>query len=358
MLAHLPDETTSLLIDICTGSDRHSEDPPRAPTPRNTTGSSYLSYLALSRTNAASGETASIAGTVTQAGLPSKTSDIPVHQASTSVLEGSRASSPHPSMLTARSAAPKLLSPRVFFAHFVDHTSHFIRFLETVALRRWGQSVDEAGISVGTSADDHDDQVAVWNTLLELYLSTLRASPETPDAPSSEEKILRLLKNPKLPYDSTHALIVCSTHTFTPGLVLLWEKMGMYEDALRFWMDKDQGGSDSQASGQVLRYLNLYGPTHPHLYPLVLRFLTSTADILSRHTADLKLILEHIDRERILPPLGIVQILSRNGVTSVGLVKHWLMTRIQESQQELQAVRPPLYCFSRKINIVYSAAGS
>jgi len=132
---------------------------------------------------------------------------------------------------------------------------------------------------------------------------------------------------------------VCSTHTFTPGLVLLWEKMGMYEDALRFWMDKDQGGSDSQASSQVLRYLNLYGPTHPHLYPLVLRFLTSTADILSRHTADLKLILEHIDRERILPPLGIVQILSRNGVTSVGLVKHWLMTRIQESQQELQADR-------------------
>jgi len=77
----------------------------------------------------------------------------------------------------------------------------------------------------------------------------------------------------------------------------------------------------------------------PHLYPLVLRFLTSNAALLTRHTSDLKQILEHIDQERIMPPLGVVQVLSRNGVTTVGLVKQWLMSGIQAAQEELQADR-------------------
>lgn len=49
--------------------------------------------------------------------------------------------------------------------------------------------------------------------------------------------------------------------------------------------------------------------------------------------------LEHIEREKIMPPLGVIQVLSRNGVASVGLVKQWLMTRIKESREEIHTVR-------------------
>jgi len=322
---------------------------PRAPTPRATMGPSYLSYLALPRAAAApsaNGDTVSVTGTITETGGrgSARGADTPVRQASATGREGSRSSSPHPSILTARQAAPpKLPSPRLFFAHFVDHTAHFIRFLEEVASRRWGQSLEGSSASapiLEASTDEKNEQAAVWNTLLELYLSTLSAHTDTDPSEAShqERKIIRLLRDSNLPFDLTHALIVCSTHTFTPGLVLLWEKFGMYEDVLRFWMDRDREGTDPEASSQVLHYLNLYGPTHPHLYPLVLRFLTSNASLLSRHTSDLKAILEHIDQERIMPPLGVVQVLSRNGITTVGLVKQWLMSGIQASQEELQAV--------------------
>jgi hypothetical protein len=35
------------------------------------------------------------------------------------------------------------LSPRIYFHHFVDHLDEFVVFLETVAIRRWDQSVDD-----------------------------------------------------------------------------------------------------------------------------------------------------------------------------------------------------------------------
>jgi len=165
------------------------------------------------------------------------------------------------------------------------------------------------------------------------------------------EKALQLLKQPDtLPYDPTHALIVCSTRSFTEGLVLLWENMGMYEDVLRFWMDKESEGASDNASDnananadspsqRVLHFLTLYGPHHPHLYPLVLRFFTSTPALLTRHTKDVEEILAHIDKEGIMPPLGVIQLLSRNGVASVGLVKEWLMRHIAESKSNIDADR-------------------
>jgi hypothetical protein len=229
---------------------------------------------------------------------------------------------------------------------------NFLVFLETVARRRWGQSVDSksktavAPLRMEPSADaqaDKQDQVAVWNTLLELYLTL----PPPESADSSEKsspdvlrnKALRVLESEDIPYDPMHALILCSSHRYTPGLVLLWEKMGMYEDVLRFWMDRDNEGNTPEASSQVIHHLNMYGPTRPHLYPLVLRFLTSSPELLSRHTKDVEMVLEHIEKEKIMPPLGVIQALSRNGVASVGLVKQWLMTRIKESREEIQTVR-------------------
>jgi hypothetical protein len=49
--------------------------------------------------------------------------------------------------------------------------------------------------------------------------------------------------------------------------------------------------------------------------------LTSTPELLMRHQADVKKILEHVEKERTIPALGVVQILSRNGAASVELVK-------------------------------------
>jgi hypothetical protein len=250
----------------------------------------------------------------------------------------------------------------------------FVVFLETVAMRRWGQGVeDKAPGTIGimgseeqaspVSMEDQQgilldkmDQVAVWNTLLELYLTLplqggavvekekagAAGEQETLkkkvfDQQTMRDKAMRVLRSDVIPYDPMHALILCSTHGFTSGLVLLWEKKGMYEDVLRFWIDKDREGTPG-ASRKVIEHLMQYGHEHPHLYQLVLRFLSSTPELLKRHQDDLREVVEYIDEEGIMPPLGIIQVLSRNGVASVGLVKEWLIKRITVSQTKIQNV--------------------
>ncbi|KAG1764165.1 hypothetical protein EV702DRAFT_1154861 [Suillus placidus] len=318
MLDNLPEETTQLLIDLCTISgpltmpEAEDATSQQSTTPAN--APSYLSYLALSRAPAPEDKVEESKADEEEEPVEPQTS---------------QPSAP------ASSKEEKRPSPTLYFAHFVDHSSYFVRFLENVAARRWGQSLSPLPSPTPNPSLDEDedsekrDQAAVWNTLLELYLDG--------GSQEQQDKALKILTSDSLPCDKTHALILCSGYTYTRGLVILWERLGMYEDVLRFWMDKhNTSPSESSASTEVVLALAQYGPTHPHLYELVLRFLTSTPELLTRHQGDVEKILEHIEKERIMPPLGVVQVLSRNGVASVGLVKDWLMGRIKEARDEVQ----------------------
>jgi vacuolar protein sorting-associated protein 11 len=192
--------------------------------------------------------------------------------------------------------------------------------------------VEASGVEESAEAAD---QQAVWNTLLELYL-TLASATGAGDA--LRDKALRLLRSAdRVPYDPTHALILCATRGFTPGLVLLWERLGMHEDVLRFWMEQDRRNVTG-AGEEVMRCLAQYGAAAPQLYKLALRFFTSAPDLMARHTSDLAEVLRVIEERAIMPPLGVVQVLSRNDVASVGLVKDWLLARIQSARAELHTV--------------------
>ncbi|TFY60015.1 hypothetical protein EVJ58_g5412 [Rhodofomes roseus] len=318
MLNSLPEETTQLLIDICTSLVplTFDEDDERAVPTRqaSSNGPSYLSYLALNR----SSTPAQASDNVPPSSASTMTARPAVITGRDSAPETSRASTPPPattttsSVLKTRSTGVKRPSPQLYFAHFIDHRDHFVRFLESVALKRWGQDVDVTAASVSVevdpSADEESekrDQQAVWNTLLELYLGQ----------PDGIDKALRILRSQDIPYDPTHALILCSTCSYAPGLVLLWERAGMHEDIVRHWIDAHHKG-DATAS--------------------VLRFLTSSPELLSRHTEDLQGVLQVVEENNIIQPLSVVQVLSRNGVTSVGLVKEWLMSRIRQAQEEVR----------------------
>ena len=379
MLENLPQETTELLIDICTSNNllaiddgpEVAEDPGLPSAGRQQTfGPSYLSYLALNRgpsTNETATTATATTGTVTARGRREGTIiEDPVEPTpppSTSVLTGTSGTGVATQAPKPRDPV-KRPSPKVYFAHFVDHMGQFVIFLETVALRRWGQSIDD-NPSATTSGEKGDldvpideaaeqvDQISVWNTLLELYLSIPTESGG--EKKGMKAKALGLLKSDKIPYDVNHALIVCSTCQFTPGLVLLWEKLGMHEDVLRFWMDKERAADSSgdekaagEASKEVIRYLDLHGPTHKHLYPLVLRFLTSSEALLSRHSKDVERVIDYVDEMKIMPSLAILQLLSRNGITSVGLVRSWLVRKIGEGRESIDMVGHPLKspCFS------------
>lgn len=370
-------------MDICTGSgftsagdEKGNQDAAKQAAAAATGGPSYMSYLAYNRNSVAIPvDTASMAASTVKekdkpkdAASTNSSGNEPSHRKRPSTARAgsvhsvSRTSSPPPT------AKLKLLirkpSPRVYFVHFVDHPEHFVQFLEAIAVARWGQKVDvksgasqmknfpQASVNQVSSTDpdvEKQDRAAVWNTLIELYLTLsskylIKDPPDTEGSKAMQTKAFHVLKS-GFEYDPTHALLVCSTRQFTEGSILLWEKLRMYEDILRFWMDRENAlatGAETKdtprPSVEVLRYLNRYGDITPNLYPLVLRFLTSTPALLQRHTQELTRILEHIEEEKIMPPLAVVQVLSRNGVASVGLVKQWLMRRISDSKNEIESV--------------------
>ncbi|GJE98505.1 hypothetical protein PsYK624_147370 [Phanerochaete sordida] len=154
------------------------------------------------------------------------------------------------------------------------------------SLRHWVQSVPgtegaPASVEPDPNADPElkkQDQAAVWNTFLELYLVN------TP------------VQRAELPDDHTHTIFLCSTRTFTPKLVLLWEMRGMAEDVLCFHM---------------------------------------TASARSPAAARRRTPCTASTKEKIMPLLAVIQMLNRNSVASVEHVKQWLLARITAVHTEL-----------------------
>jgi hypothetical protein len=363
LLHHDPEDTTDLLIDLCSGTLGKRPPPAQQSTDETSKangsgGPAVLSYLGYNRVAGMFTSEPQTASPIAETARPAiKNGE---RSASRLTQPGSKASGdPDQKVEIPAEAVPSYTppSPRQYFAHFIDHHDLFVHFLEAVALTLWSQKVDTSATqrttpiqappaydTFGASSDrkppsdpKEEDQRAVWNTLLELYLDSTSSS-DVAVSSLARSKALGLLAS-DLPHDTMHALLLCSTAGFTDGMVRLWENMGMYEDVLRFWMSAPAPSSgESHPSDEVLRCLQLYGPSNPHLYPLVLRYLTSSPEVLSRQSGQLGQILEQIDEGRIMPPLAVVQLLSRNGVASVGNVKEWLRSKVAETRQDVESV--------------------
>ena len=171
-----------MLIDLCTslGPLAVDEDAPiMSPRREASTGASYLSYLALNRSTPSETVTpsaSSAAATVRPDRVARREASVTAESSGASTpAHPSRTSTPVPSR-PVRIQVTKRPSPRLYFAHFIDHREQFIHFLEAVALKRWGQRVDadEGPSPVAASPIEPDpnadpeaekrDQIAVWNT--------------------------------------------------------------------------------------------------------------------------------------------------------------------------------------------------
>ncbi|CAG8474557.1 8204_t:CDS:10 [Ambispora leptoticha] len=350
LLNHLAQPTTTLLIDLCTGNLFMPSQPP------NDT------------------ETLPPAVTVTpySQGLPflpfSTAAEAPIPQVV----------SPPPSSKEKAVPAYKPPSVRVFMSLFVDQPNYLIQFLEQVSEKRWGgfgvsrkpieskssgsQKEVDTGSRVSKDGQENntievEEKKAVWNTLLELYLSEAYLPPvvnmkdtkgRKNGAPGSfsvgtvtervkerlvrKDKALKLLKEEEIEYDTNHALVLCHLAQFDEGIVFLYEKLRMFEDILRFYMAKDN-------TEKVIQALKKYGPQDQSLYPLTLAYFSSSPTTLASSTSELLQILDYIDSHNLLPPLQVVQALSRNSVATLDMVKGYMGRRIEIERKECEADR-------------------
>ncbi|KAG9302922.1 hypothetical protein G9A89_022339 [Geosiphon pyriformis] len=363
LLNHLPQASTTLLIDLCTGnlfmSGQRSETPDdlvvQAPTvPVTSYPQTFLQFAHVMQAEQPPPPPPS-----PQAPIP-KEKGIPTY---------------------------KPPSVRIFMSLFVDQPNYLIQFLEQVSEKRWGgfgvakkpsasseinsnisgfqqQPMDDHSLS-GALEDELDEindnegeeKKAVWNTLLELYLSedylppvvnakdnkgrkngapgVFSVATETERVKERlvrKDKTLKLLQDEEISYDTNQALVLCHLAQFDDGIVYLYEKMRMYEDILRFYMAKDN-------TKKVIENLQKYGPQDESLYPLTLTYFSSSPATLDSSTKELLEILDYIDQHNLLPPLQVVQALSRNSVATLGMVKEHMRRRIELERKDCEADR-------------------
>lgn len=249
LLSYLPEQTTQILVELCSGT---------FPTAKSTNESATLTnnddkVLHLQRDN---------------------------RPPEISVIATSSANDNATLKLTPKNGLyynPP--SARTFMPSFVDRPDCLAVFLEKILETRWKpqqQSNPNTTTNDGTGGkpnsnnnnniltqltpSEQEERKAIWNTLLELYLmdeqphpttSTSHiSSPTLQHALTQREKLKRtkefktkslaLLKDETVQYDTNQALVLCQLKKFDEGIVYLYEKTEMYTDILRLWMEKEE----------------------------------------------------------------------------------------------------------------------
>lgn len=264
MLTHLPDQTTEILVELCTGtlSARNADDHVQSPTPsaknNNTSALQTLSILPFATANESASIRSDSSGTNRDTSID--TNEKQQHK-------GSLKYSPP--------------SARIFMPAFVERPNYLVVLLESVYEKRWAHLAsgndktnnDSGSIRSYSTREDKtihqsngantgptlshqekEERKAIWNTLLELYLMDEQplplASTSSREQLSDEErqkrrknfrvKALALLKDQSVDYDTNQALVLCQLKQFDEGIVYLYEKTGMYSDIVQFWIDKEE----------------------------------------------------------------------------------------------------------------------
>lgn len=206
--------------------------------------------------------------------------------------------------------------PRLIFSSFVDHPNEFVIFLEACL-----EAYEEYS---GNKKDKKD----LLSTLFEMYL-VLSRHADIPEVKKEwEEKAKNLAVESKDSLDPNTILLLSHMANFSEGQITMQDQDGFQIDLFR----------SCAATGDVrgaIKVLRQYGDEEPELYPLALKFFTSSPSTLKEAGDEFNFVLNKIRDEKLMAPLQVVQALSVNSVATVGLVKDYLINIIQREKNEI-----------------------
>eukprot|EP01100_Stratorugosa_tubuloviscum_P009148 TRINITY_DN3821_c1_g1_i2.p1 TRINITY_DN3821_c1_g1~~TRINITY_DN3821_c1_g1_i2.p1 ORF type:complete len:907 (-),score=370.21 TRINITY_DN3821_c1_g1_i2:89-2758(-) len=187
--------------------------------------------------------------------------------------------------------------PEDFFNLFVDNRDALISFLEMF--------VDHYKISK-----------AATSTLLELYL---RAEQK-----EKREKALDLLKKKYSDFDVDHALVLARLANWKEGIIFIYEKLGLFQEILKAYIeDKD--------NKSILRLCKIRGSEEPNLWIQALNYFAKEEIDSQKDIIDA---LSHIEAENILPPLVVIQILSKSKLP-LNVVRNYITNSLQQQEKDI-----------------------
>lgn len=71
---------------------------------------------------------------------------------------------------------------------------------------------------------------------------------------------------------------------------------------------------------------------------MVLTYFSSSPEVMAKSTEELASVMKHIDDKDLLPPIQVVQALSRSNVATIGLLKGYIGKKIEHERTELRQV--------------------
>ncbi|KAK4776322.1 hypothetical protein SAY86_005010 [Trapa natans] len=253
-----------------------------------------------------------------------------------------------------------LPSPVDFLNIFVHHPQALMDFLEKYT----------------SKVKDSPAQVEINNTLIELYLSSdlnfpsisqasnggdfnVRAmsntavisKTQTNGKPSVDkkglnkeyldrcEKGLQLLKSAwpselEHPlYDVDLAIILCEMNAFIEGLLYLYEKMKLYKEVIACYMQ----AHDHEGLIACCKRLGDSGKGgDPSLWADLLKYFGELGEDCSK---EVKEILTYIERDDILPPIMVLQALSRNPSLTLSVIKDYIARKLEQESKLIEEDR-------------------
>ncbi|CBI28415.3 unnamed protein product, partial [Vitis vinifera] len=209
-----------------------------------------------------------------------------------------------------------LPSPVDFLNIFIHHPQSLMDFLEKYT----------------NKVKDSPAQVEIHNTLLELYLSNDLNFPSI----SLSDTLLKSawpseMEHPL--YDVDLAIILCEMNAFKEGLLYLYEKMKLYKEVIACYMQ----AHDHEGLIACCKRLGDSGKGgDPSLWADLLKYFGELGEECSK---EVKEVLTYIERDDILPPIIVLQTLSRNPCLTLSVIKDYIARKLEQESKLIEEDR-------------------
>ncbi|XP_047171841.1 vacuolar protein-sorting-associated protein 11 homolog isoform X1 [Vigna umbellata] len=251
-----------------------------------------------------------------------------------------------------------LPSPVDFLSIFIHHPQSLMDFLEKYT----------------NKVNDSPAQVEIHNTLLELYISNElnfpsmsqvndggnylngvsaktmsaqsngntanhKSSAQGKDLLERHKKGLHLLKSAWPPetehplYDVDLAIILCEMNAFKDGLLYLYEKMKLYKEVIACYM---QAHDHEGLIACCKRLGDSVKGGDSSLWADVLKYFGELGEDCSK---EVKEVLTYIERDDILPPIIVLQTLSRNPCLTLSVIKDYIARKLERESKMIEEDR-------------------
>jgi hypothetical protein len=170
----------------------------------------------------------------------------------------------------------------------------------------------------------------IYNTLLELYLredDDVGTSSGLPVPPRQErlQKAADLLRDSRAQFDEDHALVLAQMHDFKEGILILYEKLGLYNEIVEHYMEEND-------YTKVIAHCKKYGVQEPSVW---IKALTYFARKEEDCRAEIGEVLSNIDRDNLLPPLLVIQILAQKPTATLDVVREYIGRRLEHENNRI-----------------------